>query len=256
MRQSKFAPASLAGLLAFMATLTVSTTHAQETGFTGFLHRAGAAVSRTATAVTGNAPAGSQRPNPLGVTTSGAYYRPIRPAQGAMFPGLFSHYRPGIDSFPRVALTFTRFGASEPCWTVEATIWRSTNASTVETLDICNATIVTLDDLGNPATVNSGEAMGVANGLLQLQNVEGSSHARSTAERATGPLPPQMLFQVQNTGPNALAFSTQYREILFRLAWLSGFVGPQVSETNLTSTIGKSMWTRFDPAGNLDRRTP
>lgn len=239
----------LAGLV--LATLTTPSL-AQETGFSGFLHRAGAAVARTATAVT--TPGAPQRPNPLGVASDGPYYRPISPAQGGTFPGIFSHYRPGLDSFPRVALTFTRFGASEPCWTVQATIWRSAKTSTIETFDICNAPIVALDDLGNPTTVNPGEALGLANAILPAQNLEGSSHAPSSPTRTTGPNPPLQLFSIQATGPTADAFMTQYRVLLVRLAWLSGYLNP--AAPTLNSTIGKSMWTTFEASGNLDRRAP
>jgi hypothetical protein len=253
MHQPKFATAFLSGLIAVATALVApAAAFAQETGFSGFLHRAGAAVTRTATAVT--TPGAPQRSNPLGVATDGPYYRPINPAQGGTFPGIFSHYRPGIDSFPRVALTFTRFGASEPCWTVRATIWRSVKTSTVETFDICNAPISAQDDLGNPTAVNLSQALVMANALLPAQNLEGSSHAPSSPTRNAGPNPPLQLFSVQATGPTADAFMTQYRVLLFRLCWVSGFLNP--AAPTLNSTIGKSMWTTFDPSGNLDRVAP
>lgn len=236
-------------VLTIVALLSAASATAQETGFSGFLHRAGAAVTRTATSVT--TPASPQQSHPSGATTNGPYYRPINPARGGTFPGIFGHYRAGVDTYPRVALTLAKFGAATPCWTVQATIWRSDKAHSEETFEICNAVVPAIDDLGNPTAVNPAEGTVLANALLQAQNVEGSSHARSISERTTGPLPPLMLFQVQATGPNAFPFSIQYRAILFRLAWLSGFIDQ--SSPSITSTIGKTMWTRFDPAGNLDR---
>jgi hypothetical protein len=232
---------------------------AQESGFKGFLHRAGTAVSQTAQAVVGS-PAGSPqvsagfpRGGTNGTTTNGPYYRPISPARGT-FPGIFANYHPGLDTFPRVALAFTRFGASEPCWTVRATIWRSAKTSTIETFDLCNAPITAQDDLGNTATVDDGQGMTLANAILPAQNLEGSSHATSSPTRTDGPNPPLQLFAIQATGPNAFAFSVQYRNMLLRAAWLSGYLNP--SAPTLNSTIGKSMWTRFEPSGNLDRTAP
>lgn len=220
-----------------------------ESGFRGFLHRAGSAVTQTAQAVVGK-PATAGSNNSAGATTAGDYYRPISPAHGS-FPGIFGNYRPGVDTFPRVALTFTRFGASEPCWTVRASIWRSEKSPTIETFQICNSPIIQMDDLGNPSTVDVGQGMTLANAILPAQNVEGSSHAASSSTRNAGPNPPLRLFQIEATGPNAYAFSIQYRSILLRLAWLSGYVNP--SAPTINSTIGKSMWTVFDPNGNLDR---
>lgn len=242
------------GALTALFIAGASVAHSQETGFSGFLHRAGAAVSRTATAVTGNTPAVSQKVNPAGATTTGAYLRPVSPVHGGAFEGIFNTFRPGA-SFPRVALTFLQFGAYEPCWTVRATIWRTHQVHSEETFQICNSPITATDALGNVATVNIGQGLQLANFMLPAQNVEGTTHAPSAPTRGIGPNPPLQLFSVPFTGPTADAFSVQYRQILLRLAWASGYVNPASPDIN--STIGKLMWTAgFDPAGNTDRRAP
>lgn len=44
----------------------------------------------------------------------------------------------GKMEWPRVALIFKEWGASLPCWTVEATIWTSPKASSVEIFQWCS----------------------------------------------------------------------------------------------------------------------
>ena len=254
MRQSRLASTLFAGLLAATSMLHSTPIHAQETGLSGFLHRAGAAVSQTATAVT-HSQSAPQRVDPAGATTDGPYFRPTNPSHGGRFAGLFTNFRPGLTSWPRAALTFTRFGTQLPCWTVTARIWQSATIHTDEVFDICNSPITATDALGNTATVDLGQGLQLANMLLPAQNLEGATHAPSAPTRGTGPNPPLQLFSVPVTGPTADAFNVQYRQMLLRLSWASHFVNPDSPSIN--STIGKLLWTAgFDPNGNMDRHAP
>lgn len=166
-----------------------SVAYSQETGFRDFLHRAGAAVTQTATAVTGNTPAAPQKVNPAGATTTGAYLRPVSPVHGGTFEGIFQTFRPGA-SFPRVALTFLRFGAYEPCWTVRATIWRTNQVHSEETFQVCNSPITAIDALGNVATVDLGQGLQLANVMLPAQNLKGRPTRRQRPPVASVPIRP------------------------------------------------------------------
>jgi hypothetical protein len=224
---------------------------AQETSLSGFLHRAGAAVTRTATAAT-HPTASPQQVGPAGTVTTGPYFRPISPAHGGRFEGLFANFRPGLNSFPRAALTFTHFGSVLPCWTVSARIWQSATKHEDEVFEICNSPIEARDAVGNVATVNVGQGLQLANFLLPAQNLEGATHAPTSTARNNGVNPPLMFFNVPFTGPTAYAMSTQYRQMLLRLSWVSDVVDPASPDVN--STVGKVMWTAgFDPNGNADK---
>ncbi|HEY0198142.1 MAG TPA: hypothetical protein VGC19_06310 [Rhodanobacter sp.] len=73
--------------------------HAQDTGVSGFFHRAGAALKSGAGQVLGH-------PNAGGATTTGPTFRPINPAADGQFTGLFDTWHSG-DSWPRASVYFT-----------------------------------------------------------------------------------------------------------------------------------------------------
>jgi hypothetical protein len=158
---------------------------AQSTGFQGFLQRASSAVSQTASNVLGN-PQGTGNAGG-GATTSGATFRPITPATGGQFTGLFNTWHSG-DAWPRASVYFTAWGPNLPCWTARATIWRSVREHHEETFQVCNAPLFIHDDMGGAMQLSANRS--TTNVTLQMdaaQNIQGISHVDTANTRDAGP---------------------------------------------------------------------
>ena len=211
---------------------------AQESGFKSFLHRTASAITGqpSPTAIPGTISTGN-------AVTDGAVYRPVSPASGGMFPDIFKGYTSvgNLGKFPRVALTFETFGASEACWRTRATIWTSATRHTEETFDLCNAPLVGKDDLGH----TSVQADPTTSLLLPMSRETFSPGIPVTPDRTTGPNPPRLPFLLSmNSVPNAPALRGQYQALVARAMVISGFANnPQ---TPLFWIAG------FSPDGNRD----
>lgn len=247
-----------------IAALAIAAAHSaiaqEETGFKGFMHRAGTAVSQTASKVLGNAPSapGGQAAGPA--TTTGAYYRPLSPSSPGTIVGIFDGHRMG-DAWPRVAVSFTRAGADQACWHAEATVWRSAKDRAVETFDVCNAPLSFTDPMGQTHYVGAPEdAPGGGQGVVAIntaQNIQGMTHADTAAGdvRGPGPQPPHMLFYLGQGSESGL-LAHQYREILIRLMWLTGWLNHANPTIDIHS--GKLLWViGLDPSAmNAQEPTP
>lgn len=218
--------------------------HAQETGVAGFFHRAGAALKSGAGQVLGHPNTGG------GATTTGPTFRPVNPAAGGQFTGLFDTWRSG-DSWPRASVYFTAWGPSQPCWTARATIWRSARSSHVETFQVCNAPLVIHDDMGGSMQLSATRT--TSNVTVQMdtaQNIQGITLADTANARDAGPNPPHMLFAL-NFGAEGPALQPQYYEILLRLMYACGF--EDATTKGISNTGGKVLWVQgFDPAGKAN----
>lgn len=182
------------------------------------------------------------------------------PLSGAgKLPGLFksdNHQlaQQGRLDWPRVALTFQEWGASLPCWTVEAKIWTSPSASTVETFRTCaNAALTETDDLGDTAELNTAALWKGRDSLMGVRVP--SSKANTGASRSTGPNPPSQPFVVNVSRPGV---SDKAVDVALRVAWVSGFI--QTADLHpgasglLTPFKDSRMWlATFRPEGNRDR---
>ena len=102
----------------------------------------------------------------------------------------------GRLDWPRVALTFREWGASLPCWTVEARIWTSATASTSETFQACaDAPLTIRDDLGEEAELNdNARAKATTDLMVGLRVRPGKPNTGD--QRTTGPNPPREPFNV------------------------------------------------------------
>lgn len=199
---------------------------------------------------------------PIGAAASQASgNQPIyTPLTGAgKLPGLFksdNHQlaQQGRLDWPRVALTFQEWGASLPCWTVEAKIWTSPSASTVETFRTCaNAALTETDDLGDTAELNTAALWKGRDSLMGVRVP--SSKANTGASRSTGPNPPSQPFVVNVSRPGV---SDKAVDVALRVAWVSGFI--QTADLHpgasglLTPFKDSRMWlATFRPEGNRDR---
>lgn len=204
-------------------------------GFRGFLQRAGNTVSSALHPQ-------AQETGPFAApSTTGATIRPMQPATGGEFVGLFHGFTLG-QAWPRVALYFTDWGSRQPCWTVQATIWHSATDHHVETFQACNAPVIAKDDFGGtqPVVINDAMYVSALNNALAPANVTHSS------DRTTGPNPPQYLFQL--TWGNEQNVQNMYYQIMFRLMIASGFTSP--NDKGIVFNQGKAMWVvGFDPTG-------
>lgn len=160
----------------------------------------------------------------------------------------------GRLDWPRVALTFQEWGASLPCWTVEARIWTSATASTTETFRTCaNAALTETDDLGDIAELSTA-ALWKGRDTLTGVRVP-SNKANTGASRSSGPNPPSQPFVVNVSRPGV---SDKAIDVALRVAWVAGFI--QTSDLHpgasgmLTPFKDSRMWLAgFKPEGNRDR---
>ncbi|MFA1769557.1 hypothetical protein ACD588_21560 [Xanthomonas campestris pv. campestris] len=174
-------------------------------------------------------------------------------------PGLFKgedhpQAQLGRLDWPRVALTFTEWGASLPCWTVDARIWTSSTVSSVETFRTCfDAAVTETDDLGETAELNSA-ALWKGRDTVSGIRVP-PSKPNTGAQRSTGPNPPAQPFVVNVSRPGV---ADRAVDVSLRVAWMSGFIqtadlhpGPSGMLTPFKDT---RMWIAgFKSDGNRDK---
>ncbi|QNR99187.1 hypothetical protein ICJ04_14235 [Stenotrophomonas sp. 169] len=187
----------------------------------------------------------------------GAIYAPVSGA--GKIQGLFksdNHQlaQQGKLDWPRVALTYTEWGASLPCWSVEARIWTSPSASTTETFRTCaNAAMTETDDLGDVAELNTSALWKGRDALMGVQVPAGKPN--TGANRSTGPNSPAQPFVINVSRPGV---SDRAVDVALRVAWVSGFI--QTADLHpgasglLTPFKDSRMWIAgFKPEGNRDR---
>jgi hypothetical protein len=161
----------------------------------------------------------------------------------------------GRLDWPRVALTYKEWGASLPCWTVEARIWTSATASTLETFQACaDAPLTIKDDLGEEAELNdNARAKATTDLMVGLRVRPGKPNTGD--QRTAGPNPPREPFNVQTSRDGV---AEQARKVALSAAWVSGYLraedlypGPSGILTPFRDT---RMWIAgFDPNGNRDK---
>ncbi|HFF5964809.1 TPA: hypothetical protein ACGCF6_000119 [Stenotrophomonas maltophilia] len=191
-------------------------------------------------------------------SATGPLYTPVSGA--GRINGLFkseNHQsaQQGRLDWPRVALTFREWGASLPCWTVDARIWTSATASSTETFRACaDAPLTIRDDLGEEAELSSNaRAKATTDLMVGLRIRPGKPNTGD--DRTTGPTPPREPFNVRTTREGV---AWQARKVALSAAWVSGFLraddlypGPSGMLTPFRDT---RMWIAgFDPAGNRDK---
>ncbi|PPT93944.1 hypothetical protein XaraCFBP7407_16390 [Xanthomonas arboricola pv. arracaciae] len=245
-------------LVALLALTLVSpfTTNAQDgpAQKPGFFRQLGKSLADSGKQMVGIQPNASGKPGSQG---SSSIYMPINGA--GKLPNLFkgdNHQaaQAGRLDWPRVALTFTEWGASLPCWTVEARIWTSPTASSTETFRTCfDAAVTETDDLGDTAELNTA-ALWKGRDTLNGVRVP-SSKPNTGAQRSTGPNPPAQPFVVNVSRPRV---ADRAVDVSLRVAWVSGFLqtadlhpGPSGMLTPFKDT---RLWIAgFRPDGNRDK---
>ncbi|TSK01617.1 hypothetical protein FPL06_15860 [Xanthomonas citri pv. glycines] len=250
------------GVLAVLLALTlVSTTaKAQEQTPTtpqkpGFFRQLGGSLKDAGQQMVGIKPSNGGKTG--NQASGGAIYTPISGA--GKLPGLFkadNHQQAQLGKldWPRVALTYTEWGASLPCWTVEARIWTSPSASTTETFRTCaDAPLTETDDLGETAELNTA-ALWKGRDALNGVRVPPSRPNTGTT-RPTGPNPPAQPFVLNVSRPGV---SDKAVDVALRVAWISGFI--QTADLHpgpsglLTPFKDSRLWIAgFKPDGNRDR---
>ncbi|WP_242900103.1 hypothetical protein [Stenotrophomonas maltophilia] len=218
----------------------------------GFFRQLGKSLKDAGQQAIGAKPAAS------GAAAAGPLYTPISGA--GRITGLFKNEnhqaaQQGRLDWPRVALTYKDWGASLPCWTVEARIWTSATASTTETFRACaDAPLTVTDDLGEQAELNSNARAKATTDLMVGLRVR-AGKPNTGDDRTTGPTPPREPFNVRTTRDGV---AWQARKVALSAAWVSGFLraddlypGPSGMLTPFRDT---RMWIAgFDPAGNRDK---
>jgi hypothetical protein len=240
---------------------------AQDTGFKDFLKHATAAVmgqpqnaSTSKNMLPGNVDA---VPGTIAVgqaVTDGAVYRPTGRSE---FKGIFDGYSVAKNvprgRFPRVALTFETYGGSVACWQVRATIWQSARNHRDERFELCDAPIVSHDDLG--ATTIMADPSLALRGVIQGKHILALPGLTVTDERTTGPNPARSPFAVSfgASTPNRSNLEAQYEAILSRAMVVSGYVsksdagGSDMRDASRAGSAEQLMWVAgFAPGGNQD----
>jgi hypothetical protein len=198
------------------------------------------------------------KPRPGTRAQTGPIYTPI--SGSGKIVGLFKsedhqQAQMGRLDWPRVALTYREWGASQPCWTVEARIWTSATASNSETFQACaDAPMTIKDDLGDEAELNeSARAKATTDLMVGLRVRPGKPNTGD--QRTPGPNPPREPFNV-TTSRDGVA--EQARKVALSVAWVSGYLqasdlapGPSGILTPFRDT---RVWIAgFDHAGNRDK---
>ncbi|MEB1548216.1 hypothetical protein VDQ94_04760 [Xanthomonas campestris pv. campestris] len=220
----------------------------------GFFRQLGKGLADTGKQMVGIQPgAGGKASN----QRAGSIYTPISGA--GKLPGLFkgdNHQAAQLGKLelPRVALTFTEWGATLPCWTVEARIWTSPTASTTETFRTCfDAAVTETDDLGETAELNTAALWKGRDSLSGIRVPP--SKPNTGAQRSTGPNPPAQPFVVNVSRPGV---ADRAVDVSLRIAWVAGFI--QTADLHpgpsgmLTPFKDSRMWIAgFKPDGNRDK---
>ncbi|HHZ23166.1 TPA: hypothetical protein HH296_11940 [Xanthomonas vasicola pv. zeae] len=246
---------AFATLLA-LALVSPFTTQAQDAQpqKPGFFRQLGKSLADSGKQMVGIKPNSGSKAGSQG---TGSIYTPISGA--GKLPGLFkgdNHQaaQGGKLEWPRVALTFTEWGASLPCWTAEARIWTSPAASTTETFRTCfDAAVTATDDLGETAELNSAALWKGRDTLSGIRVMP--SKPNTGAQRSTGPNPPAQPFVVNVSRPGV---ADRAVDVSLRVAWVAGFIqtadlrpGPSGLLTPLKDT---RMWIAgFKSDGNRDK---
>ncbi|MCC5094280.1 MULTISPECIES: hypothetical protein [Xanthomonas] len=251
----------LSGQGAFAALLALTlvspfTTHAQDVPAQkpGFFRQLGKGLADTGKQMVGIQPNAGTKAGSQG---AGSIYEPLNGA--AKLPNLFkgdTHQAAQLGKldWPRVALTFTEWGASQPCWTAEARIWTSPTASNVETFRTCfDAALTETDDLGETAELNSAALWKGRDTLTGIRVLP--SKPNTGAQRSTGPNPPAQPFVVNVSRPGV---ADRAVDVSLRIAWVSGLI--QTADLHpgpsglLTPFKDSRMWIAgFKPDGNRDK---
>ncbi|MGB5784184.1 MAG: hypothetical protein WBH11_02145 [Stenotrophomonas geniculata] len=218
----------------------------------GFFRQLGKSLKDAGQQAIGATPAAN------GAAAAGPLYTRINGA--GRINGLFKNEnhqsaQQGRLDWPRVALTYKEWGANLPCWTVEARIWTTPTASTIETFRACaDAPLTIQDDLGEEAELNSNARAKATTDLMVGLRVR-PGKPNTGDDRTTGPTPPREPFNVRTTRDGV---AWQARKVALSAAWVSGFLraddlypGPSGMLTPFRDT---RMWIAgFDPAGNRDK---
>ncbi|MCC8533084.1 hypothetical protein LN457_09780 [Xanthomonas phaseoli] len=225
-----------------------------ESGKHGFFRQLGTSLKNAGQEMIGVKPTGASGAQSA---NSGAIYAPVSGAGkilGLFKSGNHQLAQQGRLDWPRVALTFQEWGASLPCWTVEARIWTSATASTTETFRTCaNAALTETDDLGDTAEINTAALWKGRDSLMGVRVP--SNKANTGASRSIGPNPPSQPFVLNVSRPGV---SDRAVDVALRVAWVSGFI--QTSDLHpgpsgmLTPFKDSRLWIAgFKADGNRDR---
>ncbi|MBB3823464.1 hypothetical protein FHT03_003523 [Xanthomonas arboricola] len=219
-----------------------------------FFRQLGKGLADTGKQMVGIKPNASGKPGSQG---TGSIYAPLSGA--GKLPGLFkgdNHQQAQLGKleWPRVALTFTEWGASLPCWTAEARIWTSPTASTTETFRTCfDAAVTETDDLGDTAELNTAALWKGRDSLSGIRVAP--SRSNTGAQRSTGPNPPAQPFVVNVSRPGV---ADRAVDVSLRIAWVAGFI--QTADLHpgpsgmLTPFKDNRMWIAgFKPDRNRDK---
>ncbi|XQA66816.1 hypothetical protein ACM9XC_05590 [Xanthomonas sacchari] len=244
-------------LLAASLALTAQAQDAQDQK-PGFFRQLGGSLKDAGKQMVGIQPnAVGKSTTQAGSSGSGLLYTPVSGA--GKLPGLFkgdNHQaaQAGRLDWPRVALTFTDWGVSLPCWTVEARIWTGPAVSSTETFRACaDAPLTDTDDLGETAELNTSALWKGRDTLTGIRVP--ASKPNTGAQRSTGPNPPAQPFAVNVSRPGV---ADRAVDVSLRAAWVSGFL--QTADLHpgasglLTPFKDSRLWIAgFNPDGNRDR---
>ncbi|MGV7196888.1 hypothetical protein [Xanthomonas axonopodis] len=239
--------------LALAAPLTTQAQDAQSQK-PGFFRQLGKSLADSGKQMVGIKPNSGSKAGSQG---TGSIYTPISGA--GKLPGLFkgdNHQQARLAKldWPRVALTFTEWGTSLPCWTGEARIWTSPTASTTETFRACaDAPLTETDDLGETAELNNAALWKGRDAISGIRVPP--SKPNTGAQRSTGPNPPAQPFVVNVSRPGV---ADRAMDVSLRIAWVAGFIqtadlhpGPSGMLTPFKDT---RLWIAgFKPDGNRDK---
>lgn len=159
--------------------------------------------------------------------------------------------------WPRVAISFSKWGSKLNCWQGRAEIWSDSKSRTFEDFEACNVKFSTTDDIGRKSYfTDHAEQMGMG----VMQSYKPHYNVKNTGEnRTSGPTPPlnPLFVNIANDGTKETSFLIlKLNKILLNIGLHSGFLPKEIFSSTGGITVNKldaRLWFyKFDLKGRVD----
>lgn len=152
--------------------------------------------------------------------------------------------------WPRVAISFTKWGANLSCWQGRADIWTDYKTHAIEDFEACNVRWPLVDALGRKSyfAANTEQMR-----LFELETVNPIVVAKSTGStRTAGPNPPSYPLKITIASDQSLEtakISMAVRRILMNVGMYSGFIPEDMGRMNKKD--GRFWFYKFELQGRV-----
>lgn len=159
--------------------------------------------------------------------------------------------------WPRIAISFSKWGPKLNCWQGRAEIWSDSKNRTFEDFEACNVKFSMVDDIGRKSYfTDHAEQMGMG----MMQSYKPHYNVKNTGEnRTSGPNPPlnPLFVNISNDGTRETgSLILKLNKILLNIGLYSGFLPKELFSQTGGITVNKldaRLWFyKFDLKGRVD----